>query len=216
MVTVLPELHPASIHRRKHGFTLVEVALALGVLAFSLVGLIALIPAGLTNFRASMNASVGSQIFQRVVSDAEQADFDSLTKCDPNYQAGSSAFSELPLRYFDDEGDEVVPSSGSALSPQEALKVVYQVHVRVAASGPADASTDGSGLFTSLPASPGKVRFNPRSSVFLTIQIASNPTSASMAKDPATLLWSSTAFPITTYSAVVTRNGYNSQSSSGS
>ncbi len=52
-------------------FTLVEIALALGVISFAIVGLVALIPAGLNNFRASMNASVGSQIFQRVVSDAE-------------------------------------------------------------------------------------------------------------------------------------------------
>lgn len=202
--------------RRKTAFSLVEVVLAVGIVAFAFVGLIALIPAGLNNFRASMNASVGSQIFQRVVSDAEQSDFDLLTKCDPNYTADSSVFSELPVRYFDDEGGEVIPATPGALSPSEALKVIYHVSTRVAASGPADVSGDSTACFTSLPASPGSPRFNPRFSVFLTVQIANNPANLPIAKDPATMLWSSPTLPISTYSAVITRNGYNTRSSSNS
>ncbi len=195
-------------------FTLVEIALALGVISFAIVGLVALIPAGLNNFRASMNASVGSQIFQRIVSDAEQADFDLLTRSDQGYQSGSATFSELPLRYFDDEGNEIVPATPNALTNAEAQKVIYQVHVRVAASGPNDVANDSSSYFTSLPASPGSVRFNPRSSTFLTIQIANNPGNLTIQRDPASLLWTSSTLPITTYSAVITRNGYNQSSGS--
>ncbi len=92
--------------------------------------------------------------------------------------------------------------------------MIYQVHVRVAASGPNDVSSDSSSYFTSLPASPGSIRFNPRASTFLTIQIANNPGNLTIPADPSTLLWSSKTLPITTYSAVITRNGYNQSSGS--
>src|SRR5256885_2028896 len=89
-------------NRRPTGFTLIEVALAIGVIAFAFVALLALLPAGLTTFRSSMNISVGAQIFQKVVNDAEQADFDALVKQET---ADGTSFAVLPLRYFDEEGN---------------------------------------------------------------------------------------------------------------
>ena len=60
------------------GFSLVEVVLAVGVISFAFVAIMGLIPAGLTQFRQAMDTSVGSQIAQRVIFDAEQTDFDTL------------------------------------------------------------------------------------------------------------------------------------------
>jgi uncharacterized protein (TIGR02598 family) len=211
-----PSFPPA---RRASGFTLIEVALALGVVAFAFVGLIALLPAGLNNFRSSMNISIGSQIFQQIVNDAEQADFDALVKQETPDGTG---FAVLPLRYFDDEGNEIVPSAPPGLTPQEAQKVVYYVHIRASNPGPSDVTSDGPTYFTSLP-SQG-TPFNPRFSTILTVQVAVNPANITLQEDSTRRLWtpqqkigSSTAnLQMTTYSAVVTRNGYNSTSTTGS
>src|SRR6266436_9153038 len=67
-----------SIRRRTAGFTLVEMALTVGLLATAFIPLIALLPSGMHNFRRAMNLSIVTQIAQRVLGDAQQADFDLL------------------------------------------------------------------------------------------------------------------------------------------
>ncbi len=98
------------------GFSLVEVTLALGIVAFSLLTLVGLIPMGLTTFHKAINTSVSSQIVQQVVTDVQQTDFSQFTV-------------QNPLRYFDDQGNQIgtvanPPSNGLA-------GMVYQVNVIV-------------------------------------------------------------------------------------
>lgn len=205
---------PKAAAVRASAFTLVEIALALGVISFALIGLIALLPAGLNNFRSSMNASVGAQIYQRIVTDAEQSDFDALLTAAP--PSDGSGFAVLPLRYFDDEGNEVVPANPASLTRNEAQKVIYHVHVRASFPGPANVSSDSANCFTSLPAAPGSVRFNPRSSTILTIQVACNPGNQKINEDSTTRLWTSNSLPITAYQAVVTKNQSTIQKTGGS
>ena len=76
-------------------FTLVEVVLAIGIIAFAFVGLLALMPVGLTNFRHAIDISVGSQIIQRLVDEAQQTDYTTLVS------------TPVARRYFDDQGNEV-------------------------------------------------------------------------------------------------------------
>jgi uncharacterized protein (TIGR02598 family) len=192
---------------QRGGFSLVEVALALGVVAFAVVSLLALLPAGLTSFRTSINTSVGSQIFQRVVSDAEQADFDALLA---QATAAGTSFSVFPIRYFDEAGNEVVPVNPVSLTAAEAQRVVFQVRVRASKPGASDVTQQNSEAVASLP---GTTRFNPRDSTFLTVQIANNPGNLPMAVD-SNQLWTSETNSITTHSAVVTRNGWSAQSGS--
>ncbi len=96
-----------------NAFSLVEVTLALGIVAFSLVTLLGVIPMGLVTFHKAVETSVGSQIVQQVVTDVEQTDFSSLTS--------STGVNQLGLRYFDDQGNEL-PSSTSP-------GAIYQVNV---------------------------------------------------------------------------------------
>src|ERR1700742_1236811 len=63
---------------KRQGFSLVEVVLALGIVAFAFVAILGLIPAGMSTFRQAINISVCSQIGQRVIGDAFQADYDTL------------------------------------------------------------------------------------------------------------------------------------------
>ncbi|MDQ3622363.1 MAG: Verru_Chthon cassette protein B [Verrucomicrobiota bacterium] len=153
---------------RKRGFSLVEVVLAVGVVAFGVVAIFALIPAGLGVFRQAMDTSVGSQIVQRIASDAAQADFDLLVP-----PGGAGEFFVLPVRYFDDQGSEVNVAEGSAPSAAEKGRIVYSVRVRGARPGAADPESHTNDYFTSLPSTG--TRFNPRSLTILTVQIVHNP-----------------------------------------
>ena len=89
------------------GFSLVEVAMALGIIAFSVMALIGLIPTGLSTFHKAVGLSVGTQIVQHVVADVQQSDFSQLSQ------------QNTPL-YFDDQGNQVASS-----------KFLYEVNVVV-------------------------------------------------------------------------------------
>ena len=93
----------------KQGFSLVEVVLALGVVAFAFVAILGLIPAGMNSFRQAINISVCSQIGQKVIGDAFQADYDTLLT-----PLGASVDSTTEFlanyRYFDEEGNEILPN----------------------------------------------------------------------------------------------------------
>ena len=84
--------------RARLGFSLVEITLALGIIAFAFVTVFGLLPAGLRAFRQAMDVSIGSQIIQRVLNDAEQTDFSQLIS---------------QVRYFDDQGNELTGRQGA-------------------------------------------------------------------------------------------------------
>lgn len=84
------------------GFSLVEVTIAMGVVGFAFISLVALLPVGLQTFRRAIDTSVRSQIVQHVFNDALQTDFTTLT--------GSNAvFSDY---FFDDQGNQVSQLTG--------------------------------------------------------------------------------------------------------
>lgn len=198
--------YPSRIRAEAHAFSLVETALALGIVAFAFVGLMGMLPAGLTTFRKAMDTTVSAQIVQKIVSDAEQTDFDNLfakpESSDANYYV-------MKRRYFDDQGSEVL-TVGGAPSSAELLRILYQVRVRGSQPGPSSLGGGGATNFTSLPQVTG-TRFHPRDSTFLTIQIANNPANTTLKVDAASLWDSQDAAKqgvgMTTQSAVVTRNG---------
>lgn len=133
-------------YARLEAFSLVEVALAIGLLATAFIPLIALMPAGLSGFRKAIDLSVCTQIAQRVVDDARQMDFDLLIDREAfrkNPQGLVEGFTfrapkvtEPALRYFDDEGSEVVPVTPGKLTAEERQLIVYQVNVRVMPQAP--------------------------------------------------------------------------------
>jgi uncharacterized protein (TIGR02598 family) len=92
-------------------FSLVEITLAIGIVAFAFVALLGLVPVGLDNFRQSLDTSVRSQIVQRLATEAQQTDFDRLVALTQR------------LRYFDDEGTEV--------QEMEKTRSIYTVKVEV-------------------------------------------------------------------------------------
>lgn len=96
--------------RSRSAFSLVEVVLSIGIVAFAFTSLFALLPAGLQVFRRAMDISLSTQIVQRVVADARQTEWSELM--------GSGGVRD---RFFDDQGNEVAASDS----------FVYQVRVNV-------------------------------------------------------------------------------------
>jgi len=113
---------------RSAGFSLVELVMAIGIVSFAFVSLFALLPVGLTTFRQTMDTSIGSQIVQRIVNEAQQTDYPTLINT-TSYD-----------RYFDDQGNEVQSIDSS----------IYTVEVTVTAptSLPNTSTPDSTSLAT--------------------------------------------------------------------
>jgi len=84
--------------KTKAAFSIVEVVLTIGIVSFAFVGMFGLLPVGLNTFRQAMDNSLGSQIVQRLVNEAQQTDYTELIKI----TAGAPS-----VRYFDDQGNEL-------------------------------------------------------------------------------------------------------------
>ena len=185
-----PNPQPAGRGRqfRVGAFSLVEIALSLGIMAFALLAVFGLMPLGMTTFKKTMDLSVGSQIAQRVIGDAQQSDFDALVTPPGAGTPATVAFA-AQLRYFDDQGEE-------GLSSQPGM--IYVVNTRVV---PATSVPDVGG-------SSGSVRNVDIATV--TVQVANNPGHKTLASDGTTKLWSATgAVPIATFSTFIARSSPN-------
>lgn len=203
--------------QRKSGFSLVEVVLAVGVIAFAFVAILGLLPAGLTQFRQAMDTSIASQIAQRIIMDAQLSDFDVLTNSAAGQtqqrQANSVAYfrvrsysatdksNPLYIRYFDEQGNEVVPQTITP-STAELARIVYHVNTRVVPApslpgndpaAPVDLGTSGAGV----------------SLATILVQVAFNPSGKTLAIDNGTMLFDVTQnknLPVRNYSAQIGRN----------
>ena len=136
---------PAISFAQRRAFSLVEVALALGVFSVALVGILALLPSGMSNFRTAVDISVSAHIAQQVLQDAQQAEFDDLIDrrnlpedplqqgyCPERFSFRAPSVGKPAWRYFDEEGTEVVPKAKNGkLTPEEQEAVVYQVNTRI-------------------------------------------------------------------------------------
>jgi uncharacterized protein (TIGR02598 family) len=86
---------------RTKAFSLVEVVLAIGVVAFAFLAMFGLLPVGMTTFRQAVDTTIGSQIVLRIINEAQQTDYPTLI-ANPTSQ-----------RYFDDQGNEVASLNNS-------------------------------------------------------------------------------------------------------
>lgn len=149
--------------------------MAVGIVAFAFVTLIALIPAGLTTFRRSVDTSVCAQIAQRILNEAQETDFDTLidqTNLELNpdaegYTFRAPAIKSPALRYFDDQGMEVIPANPLSITLLEKARIIYYVNTRIMPRTP-------------LPKSGGRSvgtqgNAHPEAVAQITVQVAHNP-----------------------------------------
>ncbi len=138
----------------QNGFSLVEVVLAIGVVAFAFVAIFGMLPTGLGISRQAMNASVGAQIAQRIINDAQQADFAELLKdASGKPIAGTNQTGRKAERYFDDQGGEL-PAASKRLA-------IYHVNTRInpATAMPKTGTANGDNVHLAV----------------ITVQVANNP-----------------------------------------
>lgn len=81
--------------RSHQGFTLVEVVLAIGIIALAFVPVLGLLPVGANVAREAIDTTVESQITQLMTNQAQQTDFSSLKD-----------LSATPTQYFDYQGNK--------------------------------------------------------------------------------------------------------------
>jgi uncharacterized protein (TIGR02598 family) len=105
-----------------HGFSLVEVALALGVVALAFVGLLALLMPAQQQLKTAMDTTTAAQIARTVVSDMEAAGLGEMLHLTALDSADAQRMATLPGRFFTSAGREVAEDDSDR---------VYQVNMRV-------------------------------------------------------------------------------------
>ena len=157
----------------RSGFSLVEVTLAIGIVAFAFVALFALLPQGMSQFRRTMETTLSTQIAQRVITDAQQTDFAKLVD-DAGGEAKDGLTFRAPvrgdarLRFFDEDGNEVKVTDGQARDPasldaEQRLRITYWVNTRIMPKAPLPTGDGGT-----------EVRYS-KDIALVTVQVAVNP-----------------------------------------
>lgn len=157
--------------KNQAGFSLVEVTLAIGIVAFAFVALFGLVPTGLNVFRSAIDTSIGSTILQQVVENAQQTDYDALISASGLSGSGNNGNSQsgvLSDTCYDEQGDQVMQSDGTPLpgtggEPAARAREVYRVHVKVTVPTKIPASSQDAGTATTMNVAT------------LLVQIAKNP-----------------------------------------
>ncbi|HSJ01049.1 MAG: Verru_Chthon cassette protein B [Verrucomicrobium sp.] len=125
--------HGARVHRPQvAGFSLVEVALTLGIISFVFVTVFGLLPVGLDVSRQAIDTTVSGQITQQMINEAQQTDFSGLQSL--------AAASVAEPWCFDDQGSKAVDLKSTL------YKAVYQVAPTAAL--PSGASTQNLAVVT--------------------------------------------------------------------
>lgn len=200
-------------HKRRSGFSLVEISLALAIAAFAFVAMLGLIPSGLGNFRTAMNTQTASEIYRQLSAEYQETDFDVLLGAKVKEGGTNNQFYQLPLRHFDEQGQEVRVSDPENPTMNEISRIVYTARARGSKPGDPNPEKHSPSVFTSLPGGAAP-RFNPRDSTFLTVQVVlTQGRSLSPVTDQASFLVDGAiaareGMPVKSFSLYITRNGY--------
>jgi uncharacterized protein (TIGR02598 family) len=94
----------ASDSKRRSAFSLIEVTISLGIVAFAMVPIIGLVSTGMTSLRHSMDETVRGEIVRKVSGEASRVSYSKL----------SGEFQDKTF-YFDDEGVQQSSSNVSTI-----------------------------------------------------------------------------------------------------
>ncbi len=67
------KIRPSALRTRRHGFSLVEVTLALGIAAFGITTIMSLLPHGVNNVRTAGEITAASRISQHILGSLDQS-----------------------------------------------------------------------------------------------------------------------------------------------
>jgi uncharacterized protein (TIGR02598 family) len=146
--------------RSDQGFSLVEISLALGIIAFAFIALLGLLPVGLQTFRQAIDTGNEARIMQSFMTKLEATEFSRIRDLD--FEKGDEIF------YFDEEGmptdtskDEVPSLAGQRLY---AAKIFIEDPDVPSTSGTLTFGVNAVVVFTNI-ASPGMRQFDSLTSL---------------------------------------------------
>lgn len=87
---------PVNVRRQERAFSLVEISLALGIIAFAFIALLGLLPIGLQTFRTAIDTGNEARIVQSLFSRMLATEFEKMQALD--FENSKEIF------YFDEEG----------------------------------------------------------------------------------------------------------------
>jgi uncharacterized protein (TIGR02598 family) len=102
--------HPAHsnvVALRNAGFSLVEVVLAVGIMALGVVTILGLLPHGMEMSRKTANEQAETRIVDQLIGEVQAADWTTMSGI------VSAASSNVILKYFDDQGLELGAGNGN-------------------------------------------------------------------------------------------------------
>ena len=115
-----------AVAARPCGFSLIEVAIALGIVAFVLAGLAGAWPSAQDRLKEAIDMTLAAQLAQRISAEVEVADFPDVLKLAGMSDSAPPEMGSLPRRYFSYVGREV---------PRDDPDRIYEVLTRVVHRG---------------------------------------------------------------------------------
>jgi len=154
----LERFTPRADHQPSRGFSLIEVALALGIAAFVLMVLLGMLPIGLTNHQNAERETLATSILSTVVTDLKNSATNQPTiilGLTPNPLAAATA--NATTNYFA-ENEQLVSQAANALCRVEIRAAApgthgRDLHVRVAwpAAAPSGQESGSVETYTFIP-----------------------------------------------------------------
>jgi len=95
---------------KRRAFSLVEVALSLGIISFSLLGILALLPVGIGTHNTSVRQTAAANLLTSIIADLRAAPASGVS---PRYSLNVREEQLTPL-YLDENGAPVEPGDASA------------------------------------------------------------------------------------------------------
>ena len=146
--------------RRKSGFSLIEVCIAIGIITLTLIPMMGLMAVGVGQVSTNLDRNQAVTISQQVLIEAQQMAFTSLTALANSTGTGTYQ------RYFNYQGDAVAAGSS---------QIAYTANVTV--------TTFTTSTPSSVPALPGGDTTQP-TLVTLTIQVRKTPSGIDATTNP--------------------------------
>jgi uncharacterized protein (TIGR02598 family) len=122
-------------------FSLVEVVIALGIVSFAVLSMVALLPIGITTFHNSMEISLSSEKREEILNSLQQANITTLLQSQNPY---------VQVNYYDQYGT-LLGTSTPGLAATLTSTPTYQITVTVTPNLP----TAAAGSFVSAPSDQG-------------------------------------------------------------
>jgi uncharacterized protein (TIGR02598 family) len=138
---------------RSRGFSLIEVAISLGIMGFACAALVGLVPIGLTSFHQAMGNTIESEIVQNLTNDMLLANFSDLYQ----YSYANSTASANQTYYYDSDGTLLTVTTTGVVPTGTVYTVVVTLSPLTSTASSSNSpagltvSTANSGISTAAP-----------------------------------------------------------------